>query len=285
MWSLYQTLRQILLRNYDESEARSIAFLVLEDAFGIARRDVYADKVIHFSEAEKQRWENILSRLAQGEPVQYVIGHAFFMERPFHVTPATLIPRPETEGLVTLSVGLLSSFPSRTLRILDVGTGSGCIAISLKLSLENAEVEAWDISSEALDTARGNAGRLGAEVKFKETDLFAAPETEAPLHLLVSNPPYVRECERRDMERHVLEYEPATALFVPDEDPLLFYRALAELAVRSLTDSGILAVEVNTFLSEETAGLFRSFGLQDIHIHPDIFGRPRFVTARKGHQS
>lgn len=292
----YTTLRTALAPRYGETEARAIAFLVLEEGFGVTRTDVYADKVRHFSSEEEQEWGVICKRLASGEPVQYVLGRATFLGRNYRVTPATLIPRPETEGLVALALQAAKEIvaargndsalphstvlpPARPLHILDVGTGSGCIATSIALELRDAaHVEAWDISDAALDVARLNAHELGANVNFAHIDLLAA-DTTKQFDLIVSNPPYVLESERANMEDHVLAHEPASALFVPDDDPLRFYRALARLAQSCLVPGGTLAVEVNRAFADETAALFRTTGLSAVAVHPDCFAAPRFVTG------
>lgn len=295
----YNTLRTTLAPRYGETEARAIALLVLEEAFGVERIDVYADKVRHFSSEEEQEWGVICKRLASGEPVQYVLGRATFLGRNYRVTPATLIPRPETEGLVALALQTAREIvaargnnsalphstvqpPARPLHILDVGTGSGCIATSIALELRDAaHVEAWDISDDALDVARSNALSLGAEVEFRRVDILTA-DTTKPFDLIVSNPPYVLESERADMEDHVLAHEPASALFVPDDDPLRFYRALARLAQSCLAPGGTLAVEVNRAFADATAALFRSAALTAVTVHPDCFAAPRFVTGVRG---
>lgn len=306
----YTTLRASLAPRYGEREAQAIALLVLEEAFGVGRTDVYADKVRHFSAEEEQEWADICERLVTGEPVQYVLGRANFCMKTYCVTPATLIPRIETEGLVSLALRWAEASPlPRPLRVLDVGTGSGCIAIELAYALQSAaRVEAWDISPDALAVAQRNAQRLGANVEFKQVDLFDAvkaleqePHQKLSLKnnqaaeqkfnstsdqeriqtfdLIVSNPPYVRESERAEMEEHVLAHEPATALFVPDDDPQRFYRALARLAVSCLAPGGLLAVEANRALTADTATLFERAGLTAPTVHPDCFSAPRFVTA------
>lgn len=274
MSPLYSELRDGLLREYDAGEARAVALLVLEEEFGVPRTDVYAGKVRHFSDAERARLQNISERLQAGEPVQYVTGHAAFMGRRFAVSPAVLIPRPETEELVALAL----REPAR--RVLDVGTGSGCVAVSLALELPGAEVEAWDLSDDALAVARTNAAALGAAVRFVRRDALAAPEAGEAFDLIVSNPPYVRESERAGMERRVAEHEPAMALFVPDDDALRFYRALARLGRARLRPGGRLVMEVNAALAGATAALMRAEGYGGVAVSRDAYGRERFVEAR-----
>lgn len=281
--TIYLELKEALSSRCDEREARAIAFLVLEEGFGVSRLDVYADKVRHFSEEEQQRLQIILQRLRHGEPVQYVLGRARFCGMDLKVSPATLIPRPETEELVALAAGFArrTANGGRPLRVVDGGTGSGCIAIALAAALPTAHVEGWDISEAALAVARDNAAEQGVAVTFRHADLLNPPAEPLEMDLLVSNPPYVTDSERKDMERHVLDYEPETALFVPDTDALRFYRALARLAAERLVPGGYIAVEINRAYGAETAQLFASAGLSSTTVHQDAFGCDRFVSAQK----
>ncbi len=272
----FLSLRNALLPLYEPREARALALMVLEDAFGIAPVDVYADKVRNFSEEETDRLQNIAQRLSEGEPVQYVLGFARFDGRAFRVGPATLIPRPETEELVAWVAADHLDAPPR--RLLDAGTGSGCIAVSLALRLPQMRVEAWDISPEALALAADNARRLGATVAFAQCDLLAPPPA-GPYDVIVSNPPYVCEAERAGMQPHVLRYEPATALFVPDADPLRFYRALAELGHSTLAPGGSLYMEINEALAAETERLFLTSGYARAELRHDAFGKPRMLKV------
>lgn len=269
-------LRRQLSTCYPEREAHAVALRVLEDAFGVSRTDVYADKVKDFSPEEELRLRHIAERLTAGEPLQYVLGEAEFCGRMFKVAPGVLIPRPETEELVSL----VEQQASGRCRILDAGTGSGCIAVSLALLLPEAEVQAWDISPEALAVARSNADRLGAKVDFRLCDILTARPDEC-FDIVVSNPPYVCERERADMTPQVLEHEPSLALFVPDDDPLRFYRALAALSSHCLKPGGLLAVEINEAYGAETADLFSLSGLVDVQTLLDAFGKPRFVVGKR----
>ncbi|MBQ5909043.1 MAG: peptide chain release factor N(5)-glutamine methyltransferase [Bacteroidaceae bacterium] len=273
----FTSLRQQLATCYPEREAHAVALRVLEDAFGVSRTDVYADKVRKFSSEEELRWQHIAERLSTGEPLQYVLGEAEFCGRSFGVAPGVLIPRSETEELVAL----VEQSVSGRCRILDAGTGSGCIAVSLALALPETEVQAWDISPEALSVAQGNAERWGAAVDFRLCDMLTATPDEH-FDVVVSNPPYVCERERLDMTPQVLEHEPGLALFVPDDDPLRFYRALVGLSVRCLNSGGLLAVEINEAYGAETADLFSRSGLTEVQMLFDGFGKPRFVLGRKG---
>lgn len=280
-------LTEILSRlspRYTPGEARAVAFALLEDAFGVGRTDVYADKVRQFSEEEEQRLQAILRRIGEGMPLQYATGVARFDGRLLHVSPATLIPRPETEELVAWAADVATAMTAsegQSLRLLDVGTGSGCIALSLALRLGNAwQVTAWDIDNEALGVARENARSHGAAVCFEQVDLLAHPRPAHSFDLIVSNPPYVCQRERAEMEAQVLDYEPERALFVPDDDPLLFYRALVALAQRALRPAGWLLLEVNRAYAEATADLLRQAGMQHVEVRCDAFGNPRMVGGR-----
>lgn len=220
----------------------------------------------------------IQARLLGHEPLQYVLGTAHFAGLELEVTPATLIPRPETEELVAL---IAREQQGRSgLRVLDVGTGSGCIPLALAERLPGCQLTAVDISGEALAVARRNAARCGVTVDFQQVDILAAvPRLTGPLDVLVSNPPYVLESERTLMRPNVLSYEPATALFVPDHDPLLFYRRIARLGRELLGPGGVLYFEINEQFATETEGMLRGLGYSAVVSQDDIFGRPRLVRA------
>lgn len=275
MNSEYLELRAALNPLYGEGEARAIAFMVMEDVFGLSRTDIYVGKVRQFSEDERIRLHTMCEQLKAAVPVQYVLGKEWFDGHEFKVTPAVLIPRPETVELVEWA-----AVQKRASYILDAGTGSGCIAVSLKLRLPEAQVEAWDISPEALEVARGNAARLGAEVCFEQHDMLQPWGEDKVFDLIVSNPPYICERERAEMERHVLEHEPEGALFVPDDDALLFYRTLAERAVGgALREGGKLMVEINSAYGAETVSLFEKCGLHEVELRKDGFGNDRMVCG------
>ena len=268
---------------YPETEAAAIAALVIEHRLHLdaLQRRMQAQGPVP---AEMQaQLPFLLTRLLAHEPVQYVLGTAHFAGMELEVTPATLIPRPETEELVQLVVAGQRARPG--LRVLDLGTGSGCLALALARALPGAEVLAADISEEALAVARRNAARYAPAVTFQQFDMLREmPAGLAPgtLDVLVSNPPYVRESERAQMRANVLAWEPATALFVPDEDPLLFYRRLAEIGAVLLRPGGGIYLEINEALGDETAALLVAQGFADVRVLPDMFGRPRMVrgTAR-----
>lgn len=278
---MFRQIVDTLVPTVEEREARALAFVVLEDAFGLSRTDIYLGKDTAFSEDDTIRLEKILRRLEQGEPVQYVIGTAQFCNLTFRVTPDTLIPRPETEELVGWVASLLPF--EAPCSVLDVGTGTGCIAISLAKQFPRAQVTAWDISEGALAVAQQNAETNGVTVDFCQKDVLevvnesaaSAPSSDALY--IVSNPPYICERERAEMEAHVLDYEPASALFVPDADPLLFYRALARLG-QQLNASAVL-VEINQAYGQETVRMFQSNGYSNVELRRDIYGKDRMIKA------
>lgn len=273
--------------------------MLLEDLFSLSFADVLCGATEHLSDADTLRLQQSVARLLDAEPLQYVTGTAFFCGHPFHVAPGVLIPRPETEWIVDTAVGLVTSSAPR---ILDIGTGSGCIATSISLALadRHCHTEAWDISEDALRIAADNAERLGAEVKFRRHDAlrleedFPAEENQGGAealsdtnaaaeswNIIVSNPPYICNREAADMHANVLRHEPHLALFVPDTDPLLFYRAIARYAMRSLRKGGWLLFECNTLYAHDTAQMASDMGFATSVVEDDCFGKPRFVKVQK----
>ena len=221
--------------------------ILLEDVFGLTLTDVCGGALEKMSPSDKQKFATLKARLQKGEPVQYVTGKAPFCGRFFHVEPGVLIPRPETEELVDMVISAMS-VGSRPLNILDIGTGSGCIAISLAL-LKDTIVTAWDISKKALTIAGKNAELLKATVFFECQDIFKASYPESPSwDIIISNPPYICHKEAALMESNVLDHEPHEALFVPDEEPLLFYEAIGKYALQGLKQNGLLAFEIILFM-------------------------------------
>lgn len=279
----YSEIWHRIATSYEDGEARAIARILIEELFGLSYTDIVCGATDQLSADDTLRLDTAVRRIEQGEPLQHVLGYADFCGNHFGVNASVLIPRPETEWLVDegerLMNGVSNAAPSAPKRILDIGTGSGCIAISLKLRLGEAYVEAWDISEEALLTAESNAKALKAEVAFCKRDALRAEESVAPWDLIVSNPPYICDSERADMDDNVLLHEPHTALFVPDDDPLRFYRAIARYALRSLSNGGSLLFECNTRYAEATGEMMREMGFEDVTVNDDCFGLPRFVKG------
>lgn len=280
----YQKLCKRLTPLYPEGEAQAIVRTVLEVRFGLTPTDVYAGKVNELSTDDAAELEKMMLRLEQSEPVQYVLGEADFMHRGFHVEKGVLIPRPETE---TLCRWVMEDYdhpycalrPPKPLSILDVGTGSGCIAITLALDLDNSSVSAWDLSGNALLTARNNALRLGANVNFQCVDILHPSKRSEEFDIIVSNPPYICEKERGEMERNVLDYEPEEALFVPNDDPLRFYRAIAEYASKTLSRGGALYFETNPHYIYKVREALTALGFVGTQLRNDPFGKQRFIKA------
>ena len=284
----YDDIWRRLAGVYDQREARAVARMLVEEKFSLSFADIICGGVEALSVADKQWIEAAVKRLEQGEPIQYVLGWAWFGGLKFNVRSGVLIPRPETEWLVDNICAHPAPSNDRPLRILDIGTGSGCIALSIKQRLPETYVEAWDISTEALSIAADNARSLSLDVVWRQQDALnitpndnsAVPDS--PLwDVIVSNPPYICERERTDMARNVLEHEPSTALFVPDTDPLLFYRAITRYAVGSLNEGGRLLFECNTLYAGDTARMMADECMTATQIYDDCFGKPRFAVGKR----
>lgn len=273
------------LKQYEEQEARSIVRLLLYDCCGMTMTDICCGALEHLNDADTARLDNYMLRLEQGEPVQYVTGKTVFCDREFHVEPGVLIPRTETEELCEMIVHDTVA-TNHDINIIDIGTGSGCIAVTLALQLPNAHVTAWDISNDALRIAQANATRLGADVKFEKNDVLDSTlqSNTANYDIIVSNPPYICSREAEEMQPNVLDHEPHLALFVPDDDPLLFYRAITQLAAKTLKSSGRLYFEINPLYADEMRSLMSSYMFTDIALHNDQYGRKRFIAATKPRQ-
>lgn len=271
-------IRSRLQPYYTAEEVSALSRIVCCDLLGQAPTDYYLGKDIALSPKKEQELEDILQRLSRFEPLQYIEGRTLFLGREFWVAPGVLIPRPETEELVEL---MLKEIPADA-RILDVGTGSGCIAISLAKELPDTLVTAWDVSPEALSVARANARKLQADVRFVECDVLACQVDEVGLYdVIVSNPPYVTEAEKADMEPNVLQWEPSLALFVPDDDPLRFYRRIAVLGRDMLADGGRLYFEINRAYGREMVEMLRAMGYVGVRVEKDLSQNDRFVIAEK----
>ena len=272
---IYDNLIRDLKLNEPDDEVSAIAFEVL-DHFGISKTDVIVQKVANFNYDELSP---LIERLNNHEPVQYVLGTAWFCGHKFSVNSSVLIPRPETEMLVEEALKFKSS--NREISILDIGTGSGCIAISLKLMFPEAHVLAVDVSDAALNVAKQNARNLNAHVNSINLDILKDGLANHTFDLIVSNPPYIGESEMSSISKNVIDYEPHLALFVNEPDPLIFYHAIATIAKKNLNSGGQVLVEINERFGPEIKSIFKISGLNDCQIIKDLSGKNRIVSARK----
>ena len=280
----YRDLYTRLETLYETREAQAIVRTILEIRFEMSYTDIVCGKVNELSADKEKELEEIMRRLENGEPLQYILGEAEFAGRTFHVEPGVLIPRPETAELCRLIVDDIKAIHKDTepIVITDVGTGSGCIAITLSLELLNSKVRAYDISTKALEIAKKNAELLRADVDFEIQDaLRLEPKSvdDKFMHIIVSNPPYIAEKEKEEMCKNVLDYEPSLALFVSDEDPLIFYRSIAEYGVKNLKDGDRIYYEINPIYAQEMVELMVSLGYRDIKIANDLYGKQRMLRA------
>ncbi|HEY9535501.1 MAG TPA: peptide chain release factor N(5)-glutamine methyltransferase [Mucilaginibacter sp.] len=278
------TFKQGLSGVYDVQETEAITLLVLTELLNTSKAAIKAFGDRGLTLTQQEEINNIITQLKTGKPLQYALGYAEFYGLKFLVNPATLIPRPETEELVQWVLDSVKLSPTG-LNILDIGTGTGCIAISLKKNLPDAKVSAMDISADALNTAKENAVLNEVDVEFIETDILNFHQTHSPLttqySLIVSNPPYVTLEDKKLMHSNVTDFEPHTALFVPENDPLIFYKAIADFALVSLGPGGLLFFEINESLGKETADLLIGKGFKDVEIRKDLSSRDRMVKAEK----
>ena len=282
----YQDLWHRLTPLYDAGEAQAIVRLVLEVQCGSTLTEIYTGKVNELSREAEEDLEKIILRLERSEPVQYVLGRETFCGRTFYVAPGVLIPRPETEVLCRwieedYNRPYCALQPPMPLQVLDVGTGSGCIAVTLAADLRNSAVTAWDISGDALLIARENVHQWQVRVELKMEDALhpSAAAMQQKFDVIVSNPPYICDRERTEMEGNVLAYEPETALFVPDDDPLRFYRAIAEYGVQALSADGVLYFETNPLYINDVKEMLNTLGYKQIELREDQFGKLRFTKA------
>lgn len=259
----------------EPQEIQAMIRVICEDVFNYDQVDVALRQESELPDFAQERITDIISRLQRHEPLQYIVGSARFHGHKFKVTPATLIPRPETAQLVDM---IVDENTAPDLRVLDMGTGSGCIAISLARALKFPQVDALDISRDALAVARENAQALKVKVRFFESDMLA-PQPDGRYDIIVSNPPYICWSERESMDRNVKDHEPGQALFVPDNDPLLFYKAIAPYAARSLEHGGRLYLEINQRFGNEIKRLLEDNGFDEVRIIEDSFGKVRFAAA------
>jgi len=274
----YESLWHRLTPLYETEEAKAIVRWVLDVRFGLSWADILCGKVSELSLDHQKELLSIMLRLEKGEPVQYIIGVADFCGRQFHVAPGVLIPRPETSELCRW---IISCRKEAEEKILDIGTGSGCIAITLALEMPEAKVTAWDISDGALSIAKKNANNLGAQVIFEEKDALNLQKESGQWDIIVSNPPYIKPQERDEMAKNVLDYEPQLALFAPEDDPIIFYERIGDYAWQSLNSGGLLFFELNPLTAEAVGDYLRQLGFSEIEIQEDQYGKQRFLKAKK----
>ena len=277
----YNELWHLLAPHYGDGEAKAIARLVFEVRFGLSMSDICLGKDTQLSANNQMELKGIADRLLEQEPIQYVLGQTDFCGRAFMVNEHVLIPRPETEELCRW---ITSQDTCPRVRLLDIGTGSGCIAITLAAMYPKAEVTAWDISPEALEVARENAKRTHVHVSFEQVDALNIPHSSfltSHFSFIISNPPYICNKELACMEANVVEHEPHTALFVPDDDPLLFYRAIAQYGQTALEPEGWLYFEINPLYAQPLSDMLHMMSYHDIELNLDQYGKQRMIRAKR----
>ena len=278
-----------LKNSQDEQEIESFFFILTEYLHNLKRVDVALNPNFELSDEEVEKWNTILAQLQQEKPIQYITGEAWFYGLKFEVNENTLIPRPETEELVEWILNSsITQHPSPN-TILDIGTGTGCIPITLKANLPQANVSAIDVSEKALEVAKRNAELNKVEINFIQANILEVEDLSqlpssiihhpSSFNIIVSNPPYVRNLEKQEIKKNVLDYEPHLALFVEDADALLFYRKIAQLAIKNLTPNGLLFFEINQYLGRETVELLQNLGFKNIELKKDIYGNDRMVKC------
>lgn len=264
----------------DEQEIESFFFILTEYLHNLKRVDVALNPNFKLSDAEVEKWNIILADLQQEKPIQYITGEAWFYGLRLEVNENTLIPRPETEELVEWIIeSQKSKVQSQKCEILDIGTGTGCIPISLKTNLPQANVSAIDVSEKALEVAKRNAVLNKVDISFIQADILEVEDLNQHFDIIVSNPPYVRNLEKQEIKKNVLDYEPHLALFVEDTDALLFYRKIAQLALKNLSPNGLLFFEINQYLGKETVELLDNLGFKNIELKKDIYGNDRMIKC------
>lgn len=268
------------IRPVVKHDAEPLAFQVIEFVFGLSQTRTLAETKLTISTAQQNQLDSIIHRLLQHEPWQYISGEAWFYGRKFHLTPDVLIPRPETEELVSLIVHEFKKIKNQ-ITILDIGTGSGCIAISLALEIPSANVIATDVSEKAITVARLNAQDLQSPITFLENNILIHTLPINNLDVIVSNPPYIARDEFDTLSESVTKFEPHSALFAESNDPLQFYKAIARQSRMALKPGGKIFVEINQQFGEETKAVFSSENFRNVTLHHDISGNDRFITAEK----
>ena len=280
---VFENYKSVLNAVYDTNEIAAVTLLVINEVCALSKAKIKAFPETAISPPQSKELTNILNELKTGRPVQYVLGKTEFYGLPFNVNPSVLIPRPETEELVEWVIESVGSGKLAVGSILDIGTGSGCIAITLKKNLPGFKVSAIDISAAALETAASNAKLNGVDVQFINSDILNfGSEIEIPkFQIIISNPPYVTLHDKTQMHANVTDFEPHSALFVPENDPLLFYKAIADFATTNLTENGLLFFEINESYGKETVELLNSKGFKNIELRKDMSGKDRMVKGEK----
>jgi len=276
---LFNDLVKGIAIDESQDEIQSMVYLLLEHFFSISRSEVFSEKNIELTSSDEKRVRDAIGRINTGEPVQYILEETEFYGRMFIVNPSVLIPRPETEELVRLVIDHIKNHEDKRSRILDIGTGSGCIPITLGLEVPHAEIFATDVSVAALEVANENANRLNVNVEFIQNDILSDDIPCRNLHVVVSNPPYISVKEKSTMKDNVLLYEPHQALFVTGDDPLLFYETIAKKAHEMLQSNGLLAVEISEHRGVEVMQLLKKWGYTEIELVKDLFGKDRIIKG------
>ena len=261
---------------FDETEAESFFYIILENWHHLKRIDLALQPDLEMSNIDLQKWNDIVIELKTQKPIQYILGETFFYDLRFQVDESTLIPRPETEELVALILAS-NKETNKKIKVLDIGTGSGCIAISLAKNLPNAQVFALDVSQKAIEVAQKNAKFNDVFITFLHQNILETDDLNQQFDIIVSNPPYVRNLEKSEINKNVLDYEPHLALFVEDNDALIFYKKIAQLAKKNLNQNGQLFFEINQYLAKETVELIKDLGFKNIKLHQDIYGNDRMI--------
>jgi len=278
---VFADYKQGLDKIYDTNEIGAITLLTISEICNTSKAKIKAFPEDEVSPEQAGKLKSILEELKTGKPIQYILGKTEFYGLPFNVSPSVLIPRPETEELVEWAIETVGSLKLAVGSLLDIGTGSGCIAISLKKNLSGFKVSAIDISADALQTAASNSTLNVVDIEFIEDDILnIKSEIEIlKFEIIISNPPYVTLHDKTQMHTNVTDFEPHTALFVPENDPLIFYNAIAEFAVTSLTENGLLFFEINESYGKETVKLLADKGFKNIELRKDMSGRDRMIRA------
>lgn len=278
MHKLTQYIKEALSGYYPDSELRSIIKILYTEVLHLSMVDIYMGKDINLSVKQVSEIESIVCRLQEYEPLQYIIGTAEFYGLTLNVAPGVLIPRPETTELVEC---IVKENQNREVRILDIGTGSGCIALALNKQLPQATVTAWDVSDDALRIASLNNVKVNGKVRFEKVDVLTVQPEKEIYDIIVSNPPYIIDAEKKEMERNVLDWEPSLALFVPDNDPLRFYRKISELGREMLRSGGKVYFEINRAFGKETKVMMKELGYTSVEVIKDLSGNDRIIKAQK----